>query len=271
MILLSRIYYLFLTAGCLTTCLFSQFLVNPMGLEYSLEQGQSGTNILIARNTKNSPIELSAYIKDKAFINGKEAETDPGGFERSCADWIFFTPKKFKLDPGETREIRLNIDVPDSALGTYWASLFVEEISAPSNSQTRNVKGSLITFGVSMRIGILITQSIPGTVIKNGKVTDIGYIEQDSTSNINFNFLNSGNGITFCDSWVEFRDINGETVSKVDFGTFKSYPTQIHNIMVPIPKNLPTGEYSALGIVDFGGSQLVAGEVLFEYQDKKSE
>ena len=26
-----------------------------------------------------------------------------------------------------------------------------------------------------MRIGILITQSIPGTVIKNGKVTDIGY------------------------------------------------------------------------------------------------
>ena len=41
--------------------------------------------------------------------------------------------------------------------------------------------------------------------------------------------------------------------------------------MVPIPKNLPTGEYSALGIVDFGGSQLVAGEVLFEYQDKKSE
>jgi len=262
--------YLFFT-GCLTASLVAQFTVSPMALEYFLEQGESGTSILQAKNNKSSPIELSVYIKDKAFINGKEAESEPGTFERSCAEWLFFTPKKITLDPGEVQEIRIKIEVPDTAKGMYWSSLFVEEISTPSNIQTRKIKGSMVSFGVSMRVGVLITQSVPGTIVKEGKVSEIYFEQQDSTANINFNYWNAGNAITFCNAWVEFRDIEGQTITKIDYGEFKSYPTQLHQIMVQIPNNLPAGEYSALGIIDFGGAQLVAGEVLFEYQGPNTE
>ena len=267
----TSLYKSLLFIGSLSTCLLAQFTVSPMAVEYYLEQGESGASILQVKNNKSSPIELSAYIKDKAFINGKEAEAEPGTFERSCGEWIFFTPKKIKLDPGEVQEIRMKIEVPDTVKGMYWSSLFVEETSTPSNTQTRKVKGSVISFGVSMRVGVLITQSVPGTTVKEGKVSEISFEQQDSTSNINFNYWNTGNAITHCKSWIEFRDMEGQTITKIDSGEFKSYPMQLHEIMVQVPNSLPTGEYSALGIVDFGGSQLVAGEVLFEYQDKNTE
>ena len=41
------------------------------------------------------------------------------------------------------------------------------------------------------------------------------------------------------------------------------------NFQISIPNDLESGEYSALAIIDYGGAQLVAGEITFEFEKPK--
>ena len=84
---------------------------------------------------------------------------------------------------------------------------------------------------------------------------------------INFSYFNSGNAISKCTGWVEFRDIDGLTIERVELHEIpKIYPMERENFQITIPNDLESGEYSALAIIDYGGAQLVAGEITFEFE-----
>ncbi len=363
--------------------LFSQFQVSPMLIEHYIEKNKTGVSTIDIRNNKDKPLGLSLYLKDKAFIEGIPSEALPGTTPNSCADWIFFTPSILNLGPKETQSVRLNIDVPDSAKGTCWSILFIEEASPP-DPKIREINGMKFNLAMNLRMGVMINQTVPGTSIKNGAVKsiDISYdvfnlknpnqtnlsnealaqyklnamkqpdifsnwlctknenlklkfkkivlpknlsdklnyssigsnpglikllkrviqkegdifgektneklvneyykliddifsaiklleskAEDKKTGYINFDYVNTGNSISKCTGYVEFRDIDGLPIEKIVLNDIpKIYPSEEKHFEVPIPNNLKTGEYSALAVIDFGGSQLVAGEILFEFK-----
>ena len=258
--------------------LLAQFQVSPMLIEHYLENNESAITTIDVRNNKNTPLQLSIYLKDKAFIDGVESEVLPGTFERSASDWIFFTPSILNLAPKEFRTIRLNINIPDSAKGTYWSNLYIEETSAPEAKtyERKNKEGDVVAFqlNINMRVGILITQTVPGTSIRSGLIEtiDFRYDNEKNSGFIDFQFLNDGNSISECIGWVEFRDIDGLTVKKRDLDYIPNiYPLEKRNFTIEVPKDLISGEYSALAIIDYGGSQLVAGEIIFEYLNPEDE
>ena len=363
--------------------LFAQFQVSPMLIEHFIENNQTGVSTIDIRNNKDKPLGLSLYLKDKAFIDGAPSEALPGTTPGSCADWIFFTPSVLNLEPKETQSIRLNIDVPDTAKGTCWSVLFIEEASPP-DPKIREVNGMKFNLSMNLRMGVMINQTVPGTSIKDGIVEsiDISYdifnlqsplektmtdvekakfklesmnqphifsnwlctkgenlkltfnkielsknlsdklnystigsnpglirllkrliTKQDNifgenrnkkltneyykviddifdaiksleskaqdkkTGYINFDYVNTGNSISKCTGWIEFRDIDGLAVKKIELDKIpKIYPSEKRSFQVAIPNDLQTGEYSALAVIDFGGSQLVAGEILFDFE-----
>ena len=376
-----------LNLALLVNILFSQFQVSPMLIEHYIEHNQTGVSTIDIRNNKDKPLGLSLYLKDKSFIDGNPSEALPGTTPNSCADWIFFTPSVLNLGPKETQSIRLNIDVPDTAKGTCWSVLFIEEASPP-NPKVREINGMKFNLAMNLRMGVMINQTVPGTSIKDGSVKsiDISYdvfnlqdpdqtnlrdedlaryklnlmnqphifsnwlctkdenlklkfnkivlsknlsdklnyssigsnpglikllrriiqkegdifgenknnkltneyykliddifnaiklleskVENKKTGYINFDYINTGNSISKCTGYVEFRDIDGLPVKKVELDDIpKIYPAEKRQFQVPIPNNLETGEYSALAVIDFGGSQLVAGEILFEFEKPKN-
>jgi hypothetical protein len=373
-----RIRNIFLYIIYVTNFSFSQFQVSPMLIEQYTDNDETSVSIVNISNNKKSQLDLKIYLKDRAYINGIQTEALPGTFERSCADWIFFTPSKLSLGPKETKSIRINMEVPDSAVGTYWSTLYIEESSAPT-PRIAEFKGHKINLNVNMRMGVLITETVPGTTIKDGMVESISisyntfdlnesilkddrtismleslnkpevirnwiYIQRDdfiaeferinvpeNISNklgytsiatpkglikvlskviawkenlindegdvvdkdyvqlirklyftikqleskisdkknafINFSYYNSGNAISKCTGWIEFRDIYGLTVKRVEMEEIlKIYPMERRDFQIIIPNDLASGEYSALAIVDYGGAQLVAGEITFEYE-----
>ena len=360
---------------------FAQFQVSPMLIEQYIDNNQSAVSIINISNNKDSQLDLKIYLKDRAFIDGIQTEALPGTFERSCSDWIFFTPTKLSLNAKETKSIRINMEVPDSAVGTYWSTLYIEESSTPT-PRVAEFKGHTINLDVNMRMGVLITETVPGTIVKDGRVESINisydtfgldegiskdkrtidmfqalnkpeiirnwiYIRDDdlkaefekinvpeSISNklrytgigtpkglmkvlhklitgtenliddkgeivdrdyvqlieklystikkleskvsnkknafINFSYFNSGNAISKCTGWIEFRDIDGLTVKRVELNEIsKIYPMERENFQITIPNDLESGEYSALAIIDYGGARLVAGEITFEFEKPK--
>ena len=373
-----RIRNIFLYIIYVTNFSFSQFQVSPMLIEQYTDNDETSVSIVNISNNKKSQLDLKIYLKDRAYINGIQTEALPGTFERSCADWIFFTPSKLSLGPKETKSIRINMEVPDSAVGTYWSTLYIEESSAPT-PRVAEFKGHKINLNVNMRMGVLITETVPGTTIKDGMVESISisyntfdvdeiilkddrtismleslnkpevirnwiYTQRDDliteferinvpenisdklgytsiatpkglikvlskviawkenlindegdvvdrdyvqlikklystikqleskvsdkkNAFINFSYYNSGNAISKCTGWIEFRDIYGLTVKRVELEEIlKIYPMERRDFQIAIPNDLASGEYSALAIVDYGGAQLVAGEITFEYE-----
>ena len=257
----------------ISSFLFGQFQVSPMIIDNYIINNESGVTTIDILNNKNSPLQLSIYLKDKAFIDGNEAEALPGTFERSASDWIFFTPSILNLAANEARSIRISMNIPDSARGTYWSNLYIEETSAPE-PKIHEFEGISFQLNINMRVGILITQTVPGTSKKSGIIQSIDFTYNDNQSSgfIDFSFFNNGNTISSCTGWLEFRDIDGLTVKKIELGEIpKIYPLEKRNFNVQVPNDLLSGEYSALAIIDYGGSQLVAGEIIFEYLNPEDE
>jgi hypothetical protein len=62
---------------------------------------------------------------------------------------------------------------------------------------------------------------------------------------------------------IEIRDNTGATVFSYDIDPFRVLPGDSRQISAMLDANLSSGVYVALGIIDFGGSFLVAGQTPF--------
>ena len=61
---------------------------------------------------------------------------------------------------------------------------------------------------------------------------------------LNFDYVNTGNSISKCTGYVEFRDIDGLPVKKIELDDIpKIYPAEKRHFQVPNPNNLESGEY----------------------------
>ena len=65
---------------------------------------------------------------------------------------------------------------------------------------------------------------------------------------------------------VEFRRLDNTLASQVPIVEFPTLPGSMRRVLVDVPRDLPTGDYVALALIDFGGSELVAGQI--DYQAK---
>ena len=97
-------------------------------------------------------------------------------------------------------------------------------------------------------------------------INQVSIIENYSNNNTAGIYFNNGNLIAKCNGWIEFRDIDGLSIEKIELDEIpRIYPLERRSFEVEIPNDLVTGEYSALAVIDYGGAQLVAGEVIFKY------
>jgi hypothetical protein len=67
---------------------------------------------------------------------------------------------------------------------------------------------------------------------------------------------------------MEIKDIRGKTVKKISIPPFPILPgfKRVLEIKDKEGTSLPPGIYQALGIIDYGGESLVAGQVVFRIQ-----
>jgi len=114
-----------------------------------------------------------------------------------------------------------------------------------------------------------IYETVPGTEIKSCRITDmqITPASEEKPSNIAVEFENTGNSILKCKGRVEIRDEDGQTIRELLLhkkGKFTSLPYGKRMVKTDVLKKLPSGNYVALAIIDYGGKDLVAGELEFE-------
>ena len=94
-------------------------MVSPIRVEHQVKPGTEETNVIQVVNTSSEPTRISVHLEDwtmdrKGNVTLSIAGSDPG----SCADWLQLNPTDFRLDPGQTRQVRYSMTVPAEASGT---------------------------------------------------------------------------------------------------------------------------------------------------------
>jgi hypothetical protein len=247
------------------------YTIVPMQFTLNAEPGKSVTQTMKAENMGEE--EISVRVSTNDFIkgpNGEERQVKAGTVKRGCGGWIRISPQKLVLAPRETKTINFTMTVPVDAKGTYWGNILVSQVSKPTLSKT--VKKGKTTFQIFALQDMLIRvlEKVPGTEFKAGAIIDISLenLKSGGRATVEVVFENQCSSLLKCNGEVEIRDDNGETVRKIplEYGhsPFTVYPEGKRNVYAPIKKKLPAGDYIILAIIDYGGEDLVAGQMEYE-------
>ncbi len=245
------------------------FSLAPMRLEFGAKADAGETRTLTVNNDSDQAVSVTLSVKDFVRLpDGQERELEPGTAPRGCSTWLTVSPRVINLAPREKGQVRVSILVPASAEGTYWAFIFGEQSSTLPERQAQRELFSLRVL-VKPRWCIRIHETVPGTLELAGRIDDMSLSPAAETSplTVGVTFENTGNSLLRCEGRVEFRNEQGETVHTAPLdgnGLFNVYPGDKRVVTATCPTKLAPGTYLALAIVDYGGEELIAGELQFE-------
>jgi P pilus assembly chaperone PapD len=243
------------------------FLVSPMEHRLQVPAGQRGSSTVLIRNSGEQPLTLKLYLADSRFEpSGRERELPLGSLDRSCAPWTTLEAELLELQPGELHRVNIELAPPAGARGSYWAKLYVEEMSTPSADQHK-VKGRSYQVFMRQRMGVRIFEDVPGTEERGAVVNHVKVATAGDTLTVTLSVQNTGNAVLQCQGTVELRNSRGEVLATLlpgAKGKFFVFPGGGRELPVRSTLQLPPDAYTVLAVVDYGGESLVAGEESFQ-------
>ncbi|MCF7876609.1 hypothetical protein K9M06_06085 [Candidatus Bipolaricaulota bacterium] len=246
----------------------AKLAVAPLSLIVELPPGKSTTETISLHNTGEEPAQINLKLMDWGRTpSGSLQIKNPGALERSCADWILYSPTSLSLEPGERRDVTVELAVPEDTSGDHWALILASE-------ETQSVEEDQpVTTRISVSYAIKILQKDPQNRIKSAKITDIE-LEKSSPLKLSVSFRNDGIAHLQTTGRVEIRDLQGETIKEFEIGKFPTLPGEKHIINVggdEIESNLEPGQYYAIATMDFGGDRLIQGGLPIEIPESEGE
>jgi P pilus assembly chaperone PapD len=233
------------------------------------------TRELEVANTDNRIADVTVFVADwKQDGNGAVEAIDPSTNKApdSATGWITVNPQKFVLKRGEKKIVTVSLATPKEPMGLkeYRSMVFAEttdERPAETTAPGRELRIRTIS-----RIGTKIFVNNPAAAVKlDCAVTKVAEETRDGKRGLEIQTANNGNvHIQSDNSNVVFRDDAGKSVASFPVPSFSVLPGQKRTVFFELPEQgkskLEKGKkYSALAVLDYGGSDLVAGELEFTY------
>jgi P pilus assembly chaperone PapD len=249
------IHVLFWTAwaiiclGVLPGAAQMSFVVSPIRVEHQVAAGASETNVIEVRNEGGKPARVKVYTEDwqmdrKGDVNYARAGKGPN----SCATWIQLNPADFRVNPGQTRQVRYTVTVPPGAKeGGYRAAIIFEGMPAAAGGP-----GAPRMVAVHGRIGVVLYETVGKPEIK-ARFEDFQIRPEKHGLTFKLTLANKGAGnFRIKKSWVSLKNSQGQEVAKVEIPDVPVLPGAIRDLEFSKELTLPKGTYQAEAILDVG-------------------
>lgn len=251
----NNLLFLFTTIFCLSfyhTAIKGQNLgVYPTTIDFKLAGGQSEAQAINLSNGSPNKVQFRVYLNDWIRDStGGHIYYEPATIDRSCAKWLTIDKNFIELQPGESTQLTLQMLVPQDPAASgqmKWAMLFIETVE---ENVTKNDKNAQATVKNLIRVGVHIYQTPPGLSEKSIKVLDLKP-NPEIANTYDLVCQNTGEMMIECKAYLELRNAAGEQ-TKLDFIEFPMFPGQKRYVTFELPKNMPDGKYSAMGVLDAG-------------------
>lgn len=240
---------------------FAQGLeISPVRLDFSLEPSANQAQTVTVRNTANKrttyTISASDWYLDE---QGNIVRVDQGDFERSCKEWLSFTPALVELEANESREVTVTMNVPNGQAATKWAIVYVSQQKEQQAPQAD--KDLAMGIEVNQALGIFITQSPASNDDAAAKLTEFKEVSEDGSEERVFSVRteNVGDKIIECNMYMVVSDLQNATERKLDPIQFKVLPESSRIGELSLPADLGKGSYLVAAILDYGPNYPLEG------------
>jgi hypothetical protein len=214
----------------------------------------------------------SDWTQDKT--GAVDAVTSDPKAADSATPWVSVNPQRFTLQKGERKIVTIAIATPKSAvempLKEYRTMIFTE--TSDTRKSEASAPGRDLQVRVIGRIGTKIFLRNPPVGTKlDCEVTKMEVTTRDGKRGVLIESQNGGNVHVQCDnSTIAFRNAAGATVATLPLPAFSILPGHSRSLFFELPETgtskLEKGaKYNALAMIDYGGSDLVAGELELTY------
>jgi hypothetical protein len=173
------------------------------------------------------------------------------------------SPLSIRIEPHTSRVIRVGTQNAAALSKECWDIFFVEEIPPRAS-----VKGNSLQY--IFRTGVKVYVAPPG-LAKDGAVESMAVEEGTPLSappqtkrQIAIRFHNTGGMHLLAKGRLEFRRLDNTLAMEAPIPEFATLPGAVRKIVVDAPTGLASGDYVVLALIDFGGAELVAGQIDFQ-------
>jgi len=245
----------------------AQLLVDPLEVTM-LAAGTSRVSASFSlSNTSDKPVQATISRSDwDRAENGDNRFLASGSSGTSCGAMLTVSPASVRIEPHASRVIRLGAQPGAALTRECWDIVFVEEVP-----QRSTAKGNSLQY--IFRTGVKVYVAPPGLTrdgaVEDMEVVDAVPVRAASTTpakpaarrQIAIRFHNTGAMNLVAKGRVEFRRLDNSLATQVAIEEFPTLPGATRRILVDVPNDLAAGDYVALALIDFGGAELVAGQI----------
>lgn len=219
-------------------------------------------------NETNGTVEATIYLADwDRDEDGGNRFQPLGSVPQSCAKYLRVFPLSLRLPPHTSQGVRLGLQGADSVSATCWSIVFVEA-GGPQAGAGRRIS-YVLRLGVKVYIeppGLATDGEVEGMgidtvhAVRGKPVRGVVPPPAPDTVVTWVRFRNTGGLPAMVHGEMEYRRLDNSVVARDTVPSFPVLPGAARRAHVPLPR-LPRGHYIALALLDFGGTEVAAGQV----------
>jgi P pilus assembly chaperone PapD len=252
--------------------------VRPAAAQISVDQAEivlhpqpsapsvAGFNV---SNETNALVEATIYLMDwDRDEDGANRFQPLGSVPQSCAKYLRVFPLSLRLPPHTSQGVRLGLQGADSVPATCWSIVFVEA-GGPQAGSGRRIS-YVLRLGVKVYIeppGLATDGEVEGMAIDTIRPAHVAPVKgakpappaRDTVAS-SVRFRNTGGLPAMVHGEMEYRKLDNSVVHRDSIPTFPVLPGAARRARVPLPA-LPPGHYVILALLDFGGTEVAAGQI----------
>ena len=257
----------------------AQLVVDPLELTIATAGNNRVSASFTLSNSSDAAVQATITRQDWDRVeNGDNRFLATGTSGTSCGAMLSASPLSIRVEAKTSRIIRLAVQNAARLTKECWDIFFVEEVP-----QRASVKGNSLQY--IFRTGVKVYVAPPG-LARDGQVEDMQVVDAPATPTasttparlsasaatpatkrqISIRFHNTGAMNLVAKGRLEFRRLDNTLAMQVPIAEFPTLPGAVRKLMVDVPNGLAPGDYVALALIDFGGAELVAGQI--DYQSK---
>ena len=257
----------------------AQLLVDPLEVTILAAGTDRVASSFSLTNTTDNPVQATISRSDwDRAENGDNRFLASGSSGMSCGAMLSVSPLSVRIEPRSSRVVRLSVQTGAALTRECWDIVFVEEVP-----QRASTKGNSLQY--IFRTGVKVYVAPPG-LSRDGAVEDMAVVDAPAQSanatsaktvavstsasapkrQIAVKFHNTGAMHFVAKGRLEFRRLDNSLAKTVPIPEFPTLPGATRKVLVDVPSDLAAGDYVVLALIDFGGAELVAGQI--DYQAK---
>ena len=241
--------------------------VSPTKLYFTVKPGQNKSMFITVHNNYVKSYKMEVKFSDFEMTqNGKTPFQKGNTSKSSLAEWISFSPSFFEIPPGGEQKIAVTLNVPDipEAYRAKWGTVFINQ-SMERQSIDASASDQTIAMGVipTFSFGIYVYQNPPNVIVNKVEITNFSKtVSPKGKTMLELKAKNTGDGITFSTSYIELNNLKTGKKTKLGKKMFTILPDHERVFSYELPDKLEKGDYSVLGVLDFGSkTELEAAEL----------